>query len=330
MIKKLIKTYFLLAVLALPFIASAQTLPFAGPTLAVTLTPNSPGAYRTVTAEAQSYSVDLNQSNINWYVNDQLLASGRGNTSFSFKTGSLGSVTTLTVIANTTGGEIRVDRSLQTAEVDLIWEANTYTPVWYKGKALFTPTAGLTFTAIPSIITSDGTQANPRDVVYTWRQDGRVLGSQSGYGRNVFRISPSMIDESIRISVTAEVEDMKAQSAASVTLSGERVLVYKDDPLLGVLSNNAVSGAFELLEDEVSFRAFPLHFTTNSSSDLSLEYSWQLGNTVIPDANNVVTFKQTGEEGVARISLVVENKTNFLQKAVSAFDIIFGNTQVFR
>lgn len=330
MIKNLIKTYFLVALLVLPLVASAQTLPFAGPTLAVTLTPDSPGAYRAVTARAQSYSVDLNQSDINWYVNNQLLASGRGNTSFSFKTGPLGSVTTLTVIANTTEGEIRVDRSLRSAEVDLIWEADTYTPVWYKGKALFTPTARLTFTAIPSIITSGGGRANPRDVVYTWRQNGRVMGSQSGYGRNVLRVYPSMIDEIVSVSVTAETGNIKAQSGASVTLSGERVLVYENDPLLGVLSNNALSGVFELSEDEVSFRAFPLHFTTESSSDFSLEYSWQLGSAVISDANSMVTFKQTGEQGIARVSLTVENNTNILQKAVSAFDIIFGSTQKFR
>jgi len=70
--------------------------------------------------------------------------------------GSLGEKKTVTIkVVSRRGGYLEEKITFQPALVDLMWEANTYTPPFYKGKALTSSKSSITVTAIPQLKTSD-------------------------------------------------------------------------------------------------------------------------------------------------------------------------------
>jgi hypothetical protein len=100
--------------------------------------PEKPGANQDVYAEIESYAIDLSRSQVTWLINGVIKKQGFGERTFSFKTGPLGSSMNLRVVAISPQGQsIEEEIVIQTSEVDLIWKADSYTPPFYKGKALF-------------------------------------------------------------------------------------------------------------------------------------------------------------------------------------------------
>jgi hypothetical protein len=77
-------------------------------------------------------------------------------------------------------------------DVDILWQANTYTPPFYKGKALFTPESNVTFIALFNIIIG-GKRVDPSDVVYKWKVNRTVDGANSGFGKNSYNYTGSII-----------------------------------------------------------------------------------------------------------------------------------------
>ncbi len=73
-------------------------------------------------------------------------------------------------------------------DLDIIWQANSYVPPFYEGKALFPPVGTVSFVAMPGFIDSNGNPVNPKKLIYTWSQDTTVLGDKSGYGKNVLTV----------------------------------------------------------------------------------------------------------------------------------------------
>lgn len=328
MMKIFAKIILISTLLTFPMTLFAQGIPLGGgiggPSVSLSLSPENPVAYGTVRANIKSFSTDLNQSVVSWYLNGNLSESDQGQTSFSFKVGSVGERTQLDVVVRSSAGEFRTSRSIMPAEVDLIWEADTYTPQWYYGKPLYNEGASLKFTAIPNIVTPSGRKVSPSETIYTWKQGTRVLGSRSGYGRDTLRIQTGPIDERVSISVTAEAGGVKAQGAALVEAVEEELIIYENDPLMGVRNERSVLESFEIIEDEVSFTSFPFFFRSFSPTDASLSYSWRLGNESVPESGNQITFKSAGESGAANVSLRVESTVSFLQGATDSFNLIFG------
>ena len=131
--------------------------------------PNFPKANENIFFEVASYSTDLNQATIVWLKDGKQVASGVGLKNFSAKTGQLGTKIKMDVLIQTSNNkEVFKTVTIIPAEVDLIWEANSYTPPFYKGKALFPNEGKITVVAFPHILNDGGQRISDDKIIYKY------------------------------------------------------------------------------------------------------------------------------------------------------------------
>jgi len=308
-------------VLLSPIGVSAQlTLPNLGTPLIFSLSPEFPTPNNSVTVTAQSFSTDLSSATISWYVNGSLLVRGVGRTSVDVATGDVGTETIVAASIATSENTTLFDQiAIRPTSVSLLWEANSYTPPFYKGRAL--PSAGTIVRAeARSVFTRPNGSSVPRDsLLYTWKKNGQVIAGSSGKGKwSMKTTAPALFGEDI-LSVTVESEDRTLQGNALVRIpSTEPVLtLYEDSPLLGVTYYRSLSKNISVESSETTFALVPFFTSAETLFDRTLLYTWKIDGVTIPtdsaDPFRIILTAPEGVSGTASLDVIVEHISNFFQ-----------------
>lgn len=320
---------FLLAAIAfvlLPFAVYAQVLGAGNDgTILIKTTPEYVGPNERVTLRASSAFIDLPESDITWSANGKTIARGAGVSSAEITTGSMGSSVSIVVSARAPDG-MRASGSarLRPAELDLLWEADSYVPPFYRGRALPSPGTEIRMQAVPRF----GSSVSDKDVAYTWRRNGAIVGNASGKGRSFAAFQAPTLFGSDTISVEARPPDGTV-AGGQVRLSSQEpeLALYESHPIFGIMFNrifgskNAVSGG------EASFVAIPYFADADRRDDGQLRYSWRVnGQAIAADTvrPSEITINSERSDGSARLEGVLRHATNFLTDSKSAWDISFG------
>lgn len=318
---------FLLFFIFFPPFFSAEAQSF-GETLEVSVSPQYPSVGERVFFTAKSVARDLNTTQITWSLDGRVAKQGIGEKNFDFTVGKLGSVYSLTVSA----GGLSKNIVIRPTEVDLIWETDSYTPPFYKGKALRPFQGNVRFVAIPHFVSSGGVALDAKKLVYTWRNSGVLNPSASGFGRNSLSYSGALISRPLRIEVEVSSQDggYRGRRVSLVEEVGPSVLLYEDHPLYGTLFGRALAGSdtIELPagERELKISAVPYFFSADRAES-KLKYSWSVNGVPLGDIDlkDSATFRQEGSAaGISRIFLSVENSEEFTQNSSSVFNLRFG------
>jgi hypothetical protein len=217
-----------------------------------------------------------------------------------------------------------------TAGLAVVWEADTYTPPNYPGKAL--PSAGstITVTVLPYGPNVSGLPLAAADFTYTWTKDGLSLPSSSGAGKNSLSFTAASAGSNT-ISVQAENKANKLvlEQQILIPITAPQVLLYEYDPLWGTLQNHTLPSVYQLIKKELSVAAVPYFISTNATRASEVEYSWQLnGKPIITNTTEpeLATFVRPDDalEGSNEISLNLRNTINPLQIAHNALKITFA------
>lgn len=312
----------------LPLLAYAQLSPAALNTFFIEITPEYPEPNTTITARAVGNGLELARSTIAWTVNGDPVASGVGHTAITTSTGKIGSRTSVEALAvGPDRSSSRATAVVHPTEVDLVWSANSYTPPFFRGRAL--PSAGTTIAieAITRFHRENGTPIDSDELVYTWKVNSRVLGNVSGRGKRTATIpAPPLFGTNI-VSATIESLDGVYTGKASVRIpSSEPVLeLYHDHPLFGVLYNTTI-GTNSLFQDvEATFAVIP-YYTDTAQSDRDLTYSWFVNGNAVPESTDDasrITIRTSGSAGIALIELALGHASNWLQNASRTWNITF-------
>ncbi|MCR4334391.1 MAG: hypothetical protein NUV47_01505 [Patescibacteria group bacterium] len=209
----------------------------------------------------------------------------------------------------------------QTANyVDLLWQTNTYTPPFYKGKALYTTQSTVTVVAVPSI--------KSNNLIYTWKQDYKVLGSLSGLGKDSYTFKGTVLSKptTIEVEVSTAEDGLKATKDITLSARNPEPIIYEDDPLYGILYNKAITSPLALSKDEIVLLASPYFFSTDVTGKNNLEYEWSINNGNVADnTDRSIILRHEGDTvGSSDISLVVNNTVDFFQKTRFNFKVNFG------
>jgi len=307
----------------------------SGDTFSIVLSPENPGVNEEVIVTLESNSIDLGLSNITWLLNKSVRLVGVGERRARFTVGSLGSMYNLEVLVDTDVGE-RFTKSvlIEPREVNIVWEAFSYTPPYYKGKAL-APSAGLiTFVAMPEIADSGGNKIDPKKLVYTWNQSGVVLGGSSGVGKQSIVLQNELLrEESLIVSVSVSTQNgsVRVRGSAVVPIHAQEVLIYEKRPLEGVVYSSVLQSPYNFAADEIIFRAEPYFFSLEDVFGRLLKYRWRVNrkDIAVPqeEQGNEITFRREGVEvGQAEVLLkIINNNIPFkvLQEAESSFNVLF-------
>src|SRR5579872_1392699 len=143
--------------------------------ISIDMTPSNPGPNQKTLIVINSFAMDLNSATVTWFVNGAKVLSGEGAKQFSITTGAIGQRTNIDIRISSITGDIDKTFSIVPASIDLIWEADTYVPPFFKGKPLFTDQSTITFIALPHML-RNGVEVNPANLIYKWSENDTVLG----------------------------------------------------------------------------------------------------------------------------------------------------------
>lgn len=292
--------------------------------LSIKANPASPKPNETITVEVQSNSTDLSRSTITWTLNNRTVLSGVGEKSFSFKNGNSGQTTDLTISITTPEGDtVAKNQSWTPVGVNLLWEANTYTPPFYKGKPLMSPQADVRVIAIPDSSINTLTAGN---YVYNWKKDGYVLADFSGYGKNTFNfIGPkpyALLNVGVEVSGFNGVA--KSETSLNIPQTTPFVLFYENNPLMGILYNKALGSNVVITRKEFSVSAEPYFFSPERSENIYEGYEWSLNNRGIENSSHLITLRNNqNTSGVSKLALSVRGIAKTFQNASQAVMVNF-------
>ncbi len=311
--------------------AGAQTIGSSLDQIRVLSTPELPGPNETVHVQVQGVGNFLGDATINWQQNGSTVKSGVGERTYTFTTGSLGSVTRITItIDSSTQGIITRELTFIPSLVNLVWEANTSVPPLYRGKALYSIGSEVRVIAFPQII-SNGATISSNNLTFNWELNGDPVPAQSGKGRNTLTFAGDQFKEGESVAVDVFLGSVQVgQGVVYIPAVDPQIRLYPRDPLRGVLWSEALPSSISLGAKEIAVQAVPYFFANESFGNGSLAYAWTLNNrtTTGPDAaRGILTLRQSGEgTGEARLGVSLQNldNTKLLQAAEAAVRIIFG------
>lgn len=301
--------------------------------LDISVSPETPKPGDDVTITVETYGMDLNSVDIQWLINGKQQLRGVGAKKLVFNVGNSGVSNVILNILPSNQPQITRTFSFNPSNIDLLWQAETYTPPFYKGKALFSPESSVTMVAIPNFLNGNS-RVNDSNAVYKWSVDREVQGDNSGYGKNYFKYTADIIPLDTTIDVEAYPsgqESRKGVGSVDLSTKNSFVLFYEDNPTNGIMFNYSLSDQINLgLKNESKISAFPYNFSINNK-DSGLEYTWYINSEKIDIANNIntVTVKRNTAEkvDVANVSVGISNPTHIMQTTQNGVDFLFNNNQ---
>ena len=297
--------------------------------IVLSISPQYPSQNQSVNATLNSHSINLDKANIFWSVNDQETSGGIRKKSFSFKTEDTGSFTVLSVTIDTVDGQsISKTMTITPAELDMLWEAyDSYTPPFYKGKALVTSQGTLKIVAVPSIINQNG-KVNINNLSYVWKKDSKTQSDSSGWGKNYFIFQNSYLDKGNIIEVKVSDISGGASTSGKITLNttNPKILFYQNDPALGVKWERTLNNGFTINPNGETLTVEPYFFSPQNLNSADLVFDWSLNGEKIqtPSPKNILSIKpEAGQSGSATIKVVVNNIRTLFQSIEKQINVRF-------
>ncbi len=290
------------------------TTTFAG-VVDVILSPDIPEPNQIISASLSGALVNFDLSDIYWYLDDEIQKHGVGEKSFSFTSGDVDERTILDVIILIPDGRrIDLQKVIDPMEVDLLWEANTYTPPFYRGKALPTYKSSIKVVAIPNSKNIDN------KFIYTWSIDklNNIAGA-GGYNRTSFATFGSYAGYEREVSVNMVSFDKSKKLKKNIKIESiePELILYENNSLVGTLFNKALYNTRNITKNEFSIKAEPYFITTGEMNNI--KYEWAINNVKVgngEDRDKIITFiKPDGGSGKAHLEAYIKNMTNTYQEA---------------
>ncbi len=293
------------------------------------LTPAHPGAQTAVEARVESYTFDLSRSQVRWIENGVIEEEGTGKTVFSFTTGALGTPTKLLISARSFEGQIFTkELTVIPASIALMWQSNSYTPPFYKGKALFSIQGTGEVVAMPSFVREDGTTVGAKELVYRWKEGEEGTGTASGYGKDSLAVMGRIPIRPIVVSVEAATLDNSLIATGEVVIPpvSPKIVFYEEKPLSGRSLRNALGSTFTVEGDEMRVSAVPYFFDTPARIG-ALSYSWSVNGTPSTERGPDLSLRRSGTEGGrANLSLTITSPVSIFQAAEAVVSLLISQS----
>jgi hypothetical protein len=314
-------------ILGLLFVVVAPTVALELPEgieeqVSIDLNPRNPGPNTSVTITIRSFSTNLNGASFAWFVDEQLMLNERGATTFTIKTGDVGSKTEVLVrITKADGSELARVITFAPADLELFFEPLTYVPPFYEGRSVFSHQSPFRVVAVPRFIGVDGTRYSEKDLTYTWRINGRYVEGAGGLGGNVLEAKGALVSRAFDVSVEVQNPDgtTGAKETIYITPSEPELLLYENDPLYGILYNKPVNSVLDLAsKKETVIYAVPYYYGVETPDSLSLIYKWAINarDVIMAQNENQLTIRIPEGENVSGsnpIYVEARNATDILQ-----------------
>lgn len=290
---------------------------------ALQLTPSFPEPNQSVTVVFAAYSKNTEGAEIYWFVDGEEDITARNSREITLSTGDIGSTQTVqVVVALPSGAALTFDRTITPSLIDIIIEADTVVPSFYKGKKHWSSGAKARAIAIPYF----GNTTDVRSYAYKWTLDSTVLGGGSITGRNAIDLTMPTFTNSI---LTVTVLDQEGLTIAEKSIllrpTKPKIHFYPVSPLHGQ-SFTAIRDEYVLTGNQIALRAEP-YFVDKGLTSSNAAIEWKIDGTTRTNESDdpfLITLTKQGEGGGASdVRFRIVNLQDFLQHAESSFRLFF-------
>ncbi|MFA6251255.1 MAG: hypothetical protein WC603_01350 [Candidatus Paceibacterota bacterium] len=317
---------FILGIVNIPSISFAETqIEIQEGEVNVEIIPNNPEPYQDIKINISSYATDLNKAIITWETSKGVVLSGIGKTSYSFKTGGIGSSTVFDINITPVGSMSTINKIIviTPSEVEIMWEsADGYTPPFYKGKSL--PISGSTVRAV-AIPNTNTIKSGSGSITYTWKSGDETQLGASGYNKNYYEFKNSMFEDVSEVTVMASSVsgNYGAEKTISIPMYKPKIVFYKKSPTEGILYSKALDKEIVMPEDEMTIVAEP-YFVSLKGNENDFSYRWQINGQGIetPSRKTELTIRPTSRGGYATINMIIENANELFQQVSNSLKLI--------
>lgn len=205
--------------------------------------------------------------------------------------------------------------------VDIIANADTSVPAFYKGRALPSSGSTMIFTAL---VFKDNTLLQS-DLSYRWKINDAVQNGGALVGNNHITYIPEF--EST-VSVTVDVLNTQGvvlmSETAKVPVVKPELYFYEKNPLRG-LSLVALKNPYIFVGEEMTIRAEP-YFVNTNLLESNAYTQWLIdGNEVASNAQekNEISIRKEGNAGSSELMFHIRNLSQLLQGAKNTLTIQF-------
>lgn len=301
-----------------------------GSDFSIDLNPSDPLPNTEARARITSFQFDANRAKITWELDAKAMLSGLGERDFTFTSPDLGKEKRLTVYVITAeGAQSKKTLNLIGQDIDLLWEAQTYTPPGYKGRAVPVIESFIKVSAIPHLF-SGGKEIQGSDLIYEWFLNFKKNIPASGAGKNSFTFQLRDFDD-FDVVLKVSSRDNAAVFEKGFTLSADsistkpKILFYENNPLEGPRYNKALAREIVLSNGEIGIRAEPFFFSRGALARLSYEWTMNAEKIFPEQFANVLSLRAGLANGGGRsvIDLRISNPVNILQTAKERVEISY-------
>ncbi len=286
----------------------------------LSFSPQYPEPNEEVTVTLNDYSIDTSGAIITWFIDGKEVTEAKNERQIIYIAGALGdsnTITALTVLPN--GTTLRAEKEIRPVRIDMLIEANTQVPVFYKGRSI--PAVGGEVQVTALLFT--GAPGDPQAYSYRWKMDGKILGGGSRFGKNSISFTADFERE---VLVAVDILDTDGSVVASentyIPLVQPELYFYEVNPLRGI-SEIAMTNNFILVGDEIKVRAEPYFIDTSLFANNPLQ-EWKLNQKKIinpsPDQQEL-TLRRSGDRGSFSLEYHIRNLKQLLQGIKGAITI---------
>lgn len=325
---KQMKRIIVLLVLLLPLAAFAQYSPFQR-TVTMEAIPKFPKEYSTANVSVQTYSFDVSRAETVWRLNGKIIKQGIGISEIDIETKGAGEKMLVDFTATLNGETIKKSIDITPHAIDMIIEADTYTPKQYRGRSLPITDSDMRVIAVPNI-TLNGKTYTDDELIFSWKEDDQYIQSASGVGRSIFNVkSPKVFrTKDISVEITSLDKRIDAGNSISIKAQNPKVLLYEQNPLQGVLYQKAITNSATLNNDEIILVAEPYFFPGRNRDSVAATYTWELNNKDVQTGDSdpgKITLRQAGQgQGNVSVGVTVLGTLTQLQNAEYKVKFLFG------
>lgn len=283
-----------------------------GEAISIVLDPQYPNPGDQVTATIDDYSLGGSGATITWFFDGLSVPSVSGSRNITFTAPSVD--TTMNIVARLEfrdGKTLEAKRILKPLYLDLIIEPQTYTPLFYQGRAL--PTKG-SVVNINALLQNKNGPLNSAEYSYSWTLNNKSVYGGTRIGGNWAQIVvPHGQSSTITITVQDKSGTTIARKLVAIPTVDLEVHAYPVGSLLG-LGQKAITGDFIITGNSASIRAVPYYLDNRAVSN-ELFTEWSINNQPVVNGSSdpFEINLERGVAGSAQVGFRIRNLSELLQ-----------------
>lgn len=290
--------------LLLPLAATAQSLDSlagSGEPFTVSVSPRYPAPHSKATVSLLSTTLDLANATMAVSVGSKQLYQGSIQP-VAIPLGRAGSVASVSITVAVAGKPYTQSLVIQPQDVSLIVEPNASIPALYPGKPLVPVEGNARIVAVANIRDASGKAIPASSLSYTWTVDDTQVANASGVGKEAVIVASPLQYRTRSVSVVVRSQNGSLAGGASLSLTpAEPILrVYKNDPLLGILFDHALSGTYQIADTEATLYGVPYSFPLLHGAP---RLQWFLNGEGAQTGNSITLRPSGSGEGSASLSV---------------------------